>query len=54
MLSIKYIRENKEQVSKSLNAKNVKFDLEKFYDNRLAKDLLWKKSCEAIGQEFVI
>ncbi len=28
MLSIKYIRENKEQVSKSLNAKNVKFDLE--------------------------
>ena len=34
--------------------KVVKFDLEKFYDNRLAKDLLWKKSCEAIGQEFVI
>ena len=33
---------------------NSKFDLEKFYDNRLAKDLLWKKSCEAIGQEFVI
>ena len=28
MLSIKYIRENKEQVSKSLNAKNVKFDIE--------------------------
>ena len=28
MLSIKYIRENKEQLSKSLNAKNVKFDLD--------------------------
>ena len=34
--------------------KVINFDLEKFYDNRLAKDLLWKKSCEAIGQEFVV
>ena len=34
--------------------KVINFDLEKFYDNRLAKDLLWEKSCEAIGQEFVV
>ena len=32
----------------------VKFDLEEFYDNRETKDLLWNKSCEAIGEDFII
>ena len=32
----------------------VKFDLEELYDNRETKDLLWNKSCEAIGQDFLI
>tara|TARA_B100000212_G_scaffold205469_1_gene155018 strand:- start:213 stop:1241 length:1029 start_codon:yes stop_codon:yes gene_type:complete len=34
--------------------KVVSFDLEKFYDNRQAKDLLWSKSCEAIEQDFIV
>jgi len=32
----------------------VKFGLEEFYDNRKTKDLLWKKSCDAIGEDFII
>ncbi len=32
----------------------AKFDLEEFYDNRETKDLLWNKSCEAIGENFII
>ena len=32
----------------------VKFELEDFYDNKEAKDLLWNKSCEAIGEDFLI
>ena len=32
----------------------IKFGLEKFYNNRETKDLLWTKSCEAIGEEFVV
>jgi len=32
----------------------VKFNLEGFYDNKETKDLLWSKSCEAIGEEFDI
>jgi len=32
----------------------IKFGLEKFYNNRKTKDLLWTKSCEAIGEEFVV
>ena len=32
----------------------VTFALEAFYDNRETKDLLWQKSCEAIGEDFVI
>ena len=32
----------------------VKFNLEEFYDNRTTKDLLWNKSCEAIGEDFII
>ena len=30
------------------------FPLEEFYDNRFTKDLLWKKSCEAIKEDFEI
>ena len=32
----------------------IHFDLESFYDNPVTKKLLWEKSCEAIGEEFVI
>ena len=32
----------------------VKFELEDFYDNKESKDLLWNKSCEAIGEDFLI
>ena len=32
----------------------VKFSLEKLYDNRKTRNLLWKKSCEAIDQDFTI
>ena len=32
----------------------VKFGLEEFYDNRKTKDLLWEKSCDAIGEDFII
>ena len=32
----------------------VKFGLEEFYDNRKTKDLLWNKSCDAIGEDFII
>ena len=30
------------------------FALESFYDNETTRELLWKKSCEAIGREFVV
>ncbi|MCB1144187.1 MAG: SDR family NAD(P)-dependent oxidoreductase [Leptospiraceae bacterium] len=30
------------------------FPLESFYDNPKTRELLWKKSCEAIGKEFTI
>ena len=30
----------------------VKFALEKFYDNPESRNLLWEKSCEAIGEAF--
>jgi len=32
----------------------IKFDLEKFYNNKETKNLLWGKSCEAIGEDFKI
>ena len=32
----------------------IKFGLEKFYNNRKTKNLLWTKSCEAIGEDFVV
>jgi NAD(P)-dependent dehydrogenase (short-subunit alcohol dehydrogenase family) len=32
----------------------IKFDLEDFYDNKETKYLLWNKSCEAIGEDFLI
>lgn len=32
----------------------VKFSLEKFYDNKEIRNLLWNKSCEAINQDFII
>jgi len=32
----------------------ISFDLEPFYDNQHTKDLLWTKSCEAIGEDFII
>ena len=32
----------------------IKFDLEKLYDNRNTRNLLWNKSCEAIDQDFII
>jgi hypothetical protein len=32
----------------------ISFDLEPFYDNQNTKDLLWTKSCEAIGEDFII
>jgi len=32
----------------------VKFSLEKLYDNRKTRNLLWNKSCEAIDQDFII
>jgi len=32
----------------------ISFDLEPFYDNQYTKDLLWTKSCEAIGEDFII
>lgn len=32
----------------------VKFSLEKFYDNKKTRNLLWNKSCEAINQDFTV
>ena len=32
----------------------IKFALEKLYDNRNTRNLLWDKSCEAIDQDFII
>ena len=32
----------------------IKFALEKLYDNRKTRNLLWNKSCEAIDQDFII
>ena len=32
----------------------IKFALEKLYDNRNTRNLLWNKSCEAIDQDFII
>ena len=32
----------------------ISFDLEPFYDNQHTRDLLWRKSCEAIGEDFII
>ena len=32
----------------------ISFDLEPFYNNKATKDLLWTKSCEAIGEDFII
>lgn len=34
--------------------KALPFALESFYDNSATRDLLWEKSCEAIGKEFII
>ena len=30
------------------------FALESFYDNESTRELLWKKSCDAIGREFIV
>lgn len=30
------------------------FELEGFYDNEATRELLWSKSCEAIGRDFVV
>ena len=38
----------------AMKGKAEPFQLEKFYDNEKVKDLIWKKSCEAIGKEFQI
>ena len=32
----------------------ISFDLEPFCNNKATKDLLWTKSCEAIGEDFII
>jgi NAD(P)-dependent dehydrogenase (short-subunit alcohol dehydrogenase family) len=32
----------------------IKFNLEEFYNNKETKDLLWNKSCDAIGENFII
>ena len=32
----------------------VKFALESFYNNKKTRDLLWQKSCESIGEDFII
>lgn len=32
----------------------IKFALEKLYDNRKTRNLLWSKSCDAIDQDFII
>lgn len=38
----------------ALKGEVVKFPLESFYDNQAIRDMLWQKSCEAIGEDFVI
>lgn len=38
----------------AMKGKAVMFPLEDFYDNADTRDLLWTKSCEAIGEDFVI
>ncbi len=38
----------------ALKGKAEAFPLETFYDNEKTRELLWKKSCEAIGKEFQI
>ncbi len=38
----------------ALRGKAVAFPLEGFYDNEETRTLLWQKSCDAVGREFVI
>jgi hypothetical protein len=36
----------------ALKGKAVAFPLESFYDNETIRELLWKKSCDAVGKEY--
>ena len=38
----------------SLKGAAIRFDLEPFYDNDDVRELLWSKSCEAIGRSFAV
>ena len=38
----------------ALRGPALSYPLERFYDNPYTRDLLWDKSCEAIGEDFVI
>tara|TARA_B100000029_G_scaffold230324_2_gene227765 strand:+ start:391 stop:1410 length:1020 start_codon:yes stop_codon:yes gene_type:complete len=38
----------------SMKGPVISFDLEAFYNNQYTKDLLWTKSCQAIGEDFNI
>lgn len=38
----------------AMKGKAVMFPLESFYDNEQTRELLWQKSCEAIGERFEI
>jgi NAD(P)-dependent dehydrogenase (short-subunit alcohol dehydrogenase family) len=38
----------------AMKGKAVMFPLESFYDNEQTRELLWQKSCEAIGEDFEI
>ena len=45
MISLKYIRENKDKIKKTLKLKNVDFNLDKLFDND-AKWRLLVKECD--------
>lgn len=38
----------------AMKGKAIRFPLESFYDNPESRDLIWQKSCEAIGEEFAV
>ena len=38
----------------AMKGKAIAFPLESFYDNPKTRELLWQKSCEAIGEDFTI
>jgi len=40
--------------SKQWKGPVIAFPLESYYNNKKTRDLLWSKSCEAIGEDFNI